>query len=205
MALSHYSQNPESPSNVYFFASLPLELIQYNHDLGDCDCSKITPLSLLPNIYTCCPGSIGSKVAIRSIMYIINFLTVGFPHCLSQTTLYSDMEDCNWLSNMGKVVQSHQFIRNSEDENPLWNGVEQYIINAMYGPSFFLSRLLMVFMALSIYLLLQKIVWAACCVGCLLCGWLVVWVTPYLAANYLYSWDEYGDLLSDTTSWSTHA
>ena len=165
MALSHYSQNPESPSNVYFFASLPLELIQYNYDLGDCNCSKITPLSLLPNIHTCRPGSNGSKVAIGSITYIKNFLTVGFPHCLSQTTLYSDMEGCNWLSNMGKVVQSHQFIRNSEDENPLWSGVEQCIISAMYGSSFFLSRLLMVFTALSIYLLLQKIAWAACCVG----------------------------------------
>ena len=35
---------------------------------------------------------LGSKVAICSMMYIKNFLTVGFPHCLSQTTLYSDME-----------------------------------------------------------------------------------------------------------------
>ena len=76
VALSHYSQNPESPSNVYFFASLPLELLQYNYDLGDCDCSKITLLSLLPDIHTCRPGSNGSKVAIRSITYIKNFLTV---------------------------------------------------------------------------------------------------------------------------------
>ena len=62
---------------------------------GDYDCSKITPLSLLPDIHTCRPGSNGSKVAICSIMYIKNFLTVGFPHYLSQTTLYSDMEGCN--------------------------------------------------------------------------------------------------------------
>ena len=83
LALSHYSQNPESASNViYSFASLPLELIQYNYDLGDCDCSTITPPSLLPDIHTC-PGSNGSKVAICSITYIKNFLTVGFPHCLS--------------------------------------------------------------------------------------------------------------------------
>ena len=72
-----------------------MELIQYNYDLGDCDCSKITPLSLLPDIHTCCPGSNESKVAICTMMYIKNFLTVGFPHCLSQTTLYSDIEGCN--------------------------------------------------------------------------------------------------------------
>ena len=166
LALSHYSQSPESASNVvYSFTALPLELIQYNYDLGDCDCSTITPLSLLPDIHTCCPGSNGSKVAICSMTYIKNFLTVGFPHCFSQTTLFSDMEGCNWLSNMGKVVQSHRFIRSSEDENPLWSGLEQYIISAMYGSSFFLSRLLMIFMALSTSLLLQKIVLVACRVG----------------------------------------
>ena len=84
LALSHYSQHSESPSNVvYSFASLPLELIQYNYDLGDCDCSTITPLSLLPAIHTCCPGSNGSRVAICSMTYIKNFITVGFPHYLS--------------------------------------------------------------------------------------------------------------------------
>ena len=93
LALSHYSQNPESSSNVvYSFASLPLELIQYNYDLGDSNCSTITPLSLLPDIHTYCPGSNGSRVAIYSMTYNKNFLTFGFPHCLfSQTTLYSDM------------------------------------------------------------------------------------------------------------------
>ena len=90
LALSHYSQNPESSSNVaYSFASLPLESIQYNYDLGDYDCST---LSLLPDIHTCCPGSNGSRVTICFMMYIKNFLTFGFPHCLfSQTILYSDM------------------------------------------------------------------------------------------------------------------
>ena len=167
LALNHYSQNPESASNVvYPFIALPLELIQYNYDLGDCDCSTITPLSLLPDIHTCYPGSNGSRVTICSMTYIKNFLTFGFPHCLfSQTTLYSDMEGCNWLSNMGKVVWSCRFIRRSEKENPLWSGVEQYIISAMYGSSFFLSRLLMIFMALSTSLLLQKIVLVACRVG----------------------------------------
>ena len=83
LALSHYSHNPKSTSNVvYSFTSLPLELIQYNYDLGDCDCSTITPLSLLPNIHTCCPGSIGSAL---TMTYMKNFLTVGFPHCLFLT------------------------------------------------------------------------------------------------------------------------
>ena len=83
MALSHYSQCPESASNVvYSFTGLPLELIQYNYDLGDCDCSTITPLSLLPDINTSYPGSNGSRVAICSVTCIKNFLTVGFPHCL---------------------------------------------------------------------------------------------------------------------------
>ena len=88
-ALSHYSQNPESSSNVvYSFASFPLELIQYNYDLGDCYSSTITPLSLLPNIHTCCPRSNGFRVAICAMMYIKSFLTFGLPHCLfSQTTL----------------------------------------------------------------------------------------------------------------------
>ena len=97
LALNHYSQNPESSSNVvYSFASLPFELIQYHYDLGDSNCSTITPLSLLPEIHTCCPGSNGSRVAIYSMMYNKNFLTFGFPHCLSsQTTLYSDMGSCN--------------------------------------------------------------------------------------------------------------
>ena len=93
LALSHYSQNPESASNaVYSFASLPLELIQHNYNLGNCDCLIITPLSLLPDIHTCCPESSGSKVVNCSTTYIKNFLTVGFPHCFSQTILYSDME-----------------------------------------------------------------------------------------------------------------
>ena len=53
LALSHYSQNPESLSNVvYSFTSLPLELIQYDYDLGDSNSETITPLSLLPNIHT---------------------------------------------------------------------------------------------------------------------------------------------------------
>ena len=77
LALSHYSQNPESLSNVvYSFASLPLELIQYNYDLGDSNSATITALSLLPNIHTCCPGSNGSRVAICSITKI--FLLLAF-------------------------------------------------------------------------------------------------------------------------------
>ena len=61
-----------------------------NYDLGESNSATITPLSLLPNIHTCCPGSNGSRVAICSI-YNKNFLTFGFSHCLfSQTTLYSD-------------------------------------------------------------------------------------------------------------------
>ena len=77
LALSHYSQNPESLSNVvYSFTSLPLELIQYNYDLGDSNSATITPLSLLPNIHTCCPGSNGSRVAICSITNI--FLLLAF-------------------------------------------------------------------------------------------------------------------------------
>ena len=61
-----------------------------------------------------------------------------------------------------KILQA---FRSSEEENPLWSGVEQCIISAMYGSPFFLSRLLMIFMALSTSLLFQKIVWVACCVG----------------------------------------
>ena len=77
LALSHYSQNLETLSNVvYSFASLPLELIQYNYDLGDGNCATITPLSLLPDIHTCCPGSNGSRVAICSITKI--FLLLAF-------------------------------------------------------------------------------------------------------------------------------
>ena len=154
LALSHYSQNPESSSNVvYSFASLPLESIQYNYDLGDCDCSTITPLSLLPDIHTCCPGSNGSRVTICFMTHIKNFL--------SSLSLLTDNTafwygGCNWLSYMGKVVWSCRFIRSSEEENPLWSGVEQCIISAMYGSSFFLSRLLMIFMALSTSLLLQR-------------------------------------------------
>ena len=88
MALSHYSQNPESLSNVvYSFASLPLELIQCNYDLGGSNSATITPLSLLPNIHTCFPGSNGSRVVICSITKI--FLLLAF--LFSQTTLYSDM------------------------------------------------------------------------------------------------------------------
>ena len=77
LALSHYSQNPETSSNVvYSFASVPLELIQYNYDLGDSNCAIITPLSLLPDIHTRCPGSNGSRVAICSITKI--FLLLAF-------------------------------------------------------------------------------------------------------------------------------
>ena len=98
--------------------------------------------------------------------YIKNFLTVGFPHSLFFTDniifWYGGLQ---LTSNMGKVEQSRWFIRSSEDENPLWSGIEQYIISAMYASSFFLSRLFMVFTALSICLLLQKIACAACCVG----------------------------------------
>ena len=115
LALSHYSQNPESSSNVvYSFASLPLELIQYNYDLGDSNCATITPLSLLPDIHTCCPGSNGSRVAICSMTYIKNFLTVGFPRCLSQTTLYSDMEvatDFLMWAKLCKVVDSSEVLK----------------------------------------------------------------------------------------------
>ena len=36
LALNHFSPNLESASNVvYSFAALPLELIQYNYNLGD--------------------------------------------------------------------------------------------------------------------------------------------------------------------------
>ena len=51
-------------------AALPLELIQYNYDLGDYDCSTITPLSLLSDIHTCCSGSNESSVAICHMMCI---------------------------------------------------------------------------------------------------------------------------------------
>ena len=86
LALSHYSQSLESASNVVCsFTALPLELIQYNYNLGDCDCSTITPLYLLLDIHTCCPGSNGSRVAICSMICIKSFLTVGFPHCLFLT------------------------------------------------------------------------------------------------------------------------
>ena len=55
-------------------------------DLGDCDCLTITPLSLLPDIHIfCCPGSNGSRVAICSMSFIENFLSVGFSHCLFLT------------------------------------------------------------------------------------------------------------------------
>ena len=83
-----YSQNQESLSNVvYSFASLPLELIQHNYDLGDSNCATITPLSLLPDIHTRCTGSNGSRVAVCSITKI--FLLLAFPivssrrqHCI---------------------------------------------------------------------------------------------------------------------------
>ena len=80
------NQSPESASNVvYSFTALPLELIQYKYNLGDCGCSAITPLSLLPDIHICCPGSNGSRVAICSMTCIKIFLTVGFLHCLVLT------------------------------------------------------------------------------------------------------------------------
>ena len=111
--------------------------------------------------------------SICSMMYIKTFLTFGFPHFLfSQTTLYSEMEGCNWLSSMGKFVWSFRFIRSSEEENPVWSGVEQFIISAMYGSSFFLSRLLMIFMALSTSLHVTS----KDSVGCLSCGWNHIWL-----------------------------
>ena len=91
LALSHLSQNPESASNVvYSFTALPLELIQYNYDLGDCDCSTTTPLSLFPNIHTCCPGINGSRIAIYPMTCIKKILSVGFPHCpfLTDNTVF---------------------------------------------------------------------------------------------------------------------
>ena len=97
LTLNYYSQNPESASNVvYSFTALPLELIQYNYDLGDCDCSSITPLPLLSDIHTCYPGSNGSRVALCFMTCIKNFLLFAFLIVsLSHTTLYSDMEGCN--------------------------------------------------------------------------------------------------------------
>ena len=70
---------------------------------------------------------------VSKFFLILAFLIVTF----SQTTLYSDMEGCQWLTNMGKVVRCCLFIRSAEDENPLWIRVEQHIISAMYGSSFF--------------------------------------------------------------------
>ena len=49
----------------------------------------------------------------------------------------------------------------------------------------------MVFKAISIYLLLQKIAWAACCVGDIIFGCKLL---------IFMGWDEYGDLLTDKTS-----
>ena len=130
LALNRYSQNSESASNVvYSFTALPLELIQHNYDLGDYDCSTFTLLSLLSDIHTCCLGTNGSRVAICSITCIKNFLLLAFPIVShSCTTLYSDMEGCKWLSNMGKAVWSCLFIRSSEDKNPIWSGVKRYTV-----------------------------------------------------------------------------
>ena len=116
VALSHYSQNPESSSNVvYSFTSLLLELIQYNYDLEDSDCLTITPLSLLPDIHTCCPASNGSRVAIYSMAYNKKFLTFDFPHCIfSQTTLYSDMRvatDFLIWAKLCEVVDSSEVLK----------------------------------------------------------------------------------------------
>ena len=105
---------------------------------------------------------------ISKIFLLLAFLIVSH----KQHGINSDMGGCNWLSNMGKVAQSCQFIRSSEDENPLWSGLEQYIISAMYESSFFLSRLLMVFMALSTSLLHTS----KDSVGSLLCGWHHTWL-----------------------------
>ena len=89
LALSHYSQNSESASIIVCsFAALPLELIQYNYDPRDCDCSTITPLFLLSDIHTCCPGNNESRVAICSMTCIKNFLVLAFlivshrQHCI---------------------------------------------------------------------------------------------------------------------------
>ena len=73
-----------------------------------------------------------------------------------QTTLHSDMEGCNWFSNMDWVVWSHLFIRSSEDENPLWSGVEWYIIR---------KQALNGFHGSFCFPVTSKIAWAACCVG----------------------------------------
>ena len=83
---------------------------------------------------------------------LLAFLIVSF----SQTTLHSDIEGCNWFSNMDQVMWIHPFIRSSEDENPLWNGVEWYIIhkqalNGFHGSFCFPDT--------------SKIAWATCCVG----------------------------------------
>ena len=55
----------------------------------------------------------------------------------------------------------------------------------------------------------KKLCWCMnyLCNACynLIIKWVTIWVKPYLAANCLYSRDEYESLLSDTTSWSTHA
>ena len=114
MALSHYSQNPESASNVvYSFTFLPLELIQYNYDLGDCDCSTITPLSLLSDIHTCCPGSNGSRVAICSITKI--FLLLAFlivsshrQHCILIWRVATDF--LIWAK-LCKVIDSSEVLK----------------------------------------------------------------------------------------------
>ena len=46
---------------LFLHSSLQLGL-QYDYNLRDCDCLAITPLSLLPDIHTCCPGSNGSRL-----------------------------------------------------------------------------------------------------------------------------------------------
>ena len=116
LALSHYSQNPESSSNVvYSFASFPLELIQYNYDLGDSNCSTITLLSLLPDIHTFCPGSNGSRVAIYSMTYTKDFLTFGFlivsshrQHCI---LIWGVVTDFLIWAKLCEVVDSSEVLK----------------------------------------------------------------------------------------------
>ena len=188
LALSNYSQSPESASNVvYSFTAFLSELTQYNYDLGDSDCLTITPLSLLPNIHICCPGSNGSRVAICSMTCTYQKLSyywlssLSFSHRQHFILIWRVATDFLIWTKLCEVVDSSEVLKMKIHYEVVYNDIS------------FISRLLMVFTVLSASLLLRKYH-----------GLLVVWVKPYLAANYLYSWDEYGSLLSDTTSWSTH-
>ena len=158
LALSHYSQSPESTSNVvYSFTALPLELIQYNYDLGDRDCSTITPLSLLPDIHTCCPGSNGSRVAICSMTCIKNFLTVGFPHCLFLTDntfilIWRVATDFLIWTELCEVIYSSEILKMKIHYEVVQNDIS------------FINRLLMVSRLFLLPCYFED------SVGCLLCG-----------------------------------